>query len=174
MTRIIDRDETRAWLAFRGLLAENDPLGRLERSKFVEVRSFTVPPYVGTRTALAEALAGFFVKESEVLLHVNDWGVWHEEDWNLFARFRQALGETAKLSDKPGHLLSADDHADLVSLLCLVLYFNWGASIVASSGELAVEISHDEIGWLYAADECMVDNRQLEWLDQVLARKGCS
>jgi hypothetical protein len=173
MTRIIDRDETRGWLASRGLLAENDPLDRLESSKFVEVRSFAVPPYVGTRTALAEALAGFFVKDPEVLLHFNDWGVWHDEDWNLFARFRQALGETAKLIDKPGHLFSADDRADLVSLACLVLYFNWGASIVASSGDLAVEISHDEIGWLYAADEGMVDDEQLAWLDQVLARKGC-
>jgi hypothetical protein len=165
MTRVIDLNETRAWLGLRGVLGAD---GKVDYSELGEVRSFTIPPYVVARTALAEAFGDFCSKDSEVLLHINDWGVWNNEDWNLFKRFRQALGETAELIEKPGHLFSPGDHADLVSLVCLVLYFNWGASVVSFSGKLAVEISHDEIGWLYAAKDREVDKDWLERLDELL------
>jgi hypothetical protein len=89
------------------------------------------------------------------------------QDLNLFDRFRQGLGETARVWEKPGHLFNPDDFADLLSLLRLVLYFSWGGYLISASGNLLLEISHDDVGWLYAVDPNEVDVEALARLDHL-------
>jgi hypothetical protein len=71
----------------------------------------------------------------------------------LFARLRQALGESRPLIEAPGHLLTPDEADDAVSILVVSLQFVWNCHILTSSGRDAVFVSHDDIGWFASRDE---------------------
>jgi hypothetical protein len=76
---------------------------------------------------------------------ITEFGIWPSaEDWTLFDGFRASLGERRSLPDAPGHIFAAEDADQLVALTCMVLYFCWGAQIVAEDGCRAVAVSHDE------------------------------
>ena len=168
MTRIIDIKEVAAWLEARGLLGLKrlELVEEVDHSRLLAVRSFSIPTPVAKRLVYGEALANFFAEEEEVLLYVDDWAGSYQ-DMNLFDRFRQGLGETAKVGEKPGHLFYPDDQADLLSLLRVVMSFDWAEYLISSSGDLLLEINHDNVGWLYAADPRKVDKERLEWIDQL-------
>jgi hypothetical protein len=168
MTRIIDIKEVAAWLEARGLLGQKrlELVEEVDHSRLLEVRSFSIPTPVAKRLVYGEAFANFFAQEEEVLLYVDDWAGSYQ-DMNLFDRFRQGLGETAKVGEKPGHLFYPDDQADLLSLLRLVMSFDWAEYLISSSGNLLLEIGHDDAGWLYAADPGKVDKKRLDWVDQL-------
>jgi hypothetical protein len=172
VTRIIDMEEVSAWLGARGMLGpKRSELGEaLDHSRLVEARWFTIPDSASTKTMLGDVLAGFFAEEEEVLLYIDGWGDPPEyyQDQNLFDRFRQALGETAKVWEKPGHILNPGDHTDMLSLLRLALYFGWGMHLVASSGNLLLKVFDYDVGSLYAADPAEVEKERLEWLDHLV------
>lgn len=172
VTKIIGKEEVREWFRLRGLLGPKpfDTYQGVDYSKLVNVRWFTIPGRATRQTVLGDVLAGFFADDKEVLLCIDGWADSPDflQDPNLFDRFRQALGETAKVQEKPGQLFYPDDHADMLSLLRLVLHFGWGIHLVSSSGNLLFRVFDFDVGALYAADPAKLDDERLEWLDNVV------
>jgi hypothetical protein len=136
VTRIIDIEEVAGWLEHRGLRGPKcfDQVEEVARDRLALVRRFDVPND-GRVLLLADAIAGFFTDSDEVLVCVDDWPP-ELADYNLFDRFRLGLGETAHVSEKPGHLFYPDDRADMLSLVRLVLCFDWDAYLISSFGRL--------------------------------------
>jgi hypothetical protein len=69
----------------------------------------------------------------------------------LFTRFRQALGESRPLIEAPGHVVSASDSGDAVSVIATLLLFPWDCYGISASGRDAFYISHDEFCFSPAA-----------------------
>lgn len=161
MGRIITWSETDAWLRERKLATIGSSIDLLG---FREVICFAIPKSVGTRTLIATDMARVFSDEPEVLLFITDWEMPSPEyfDWNLFRRFRQALGDSAELDDKPSHVLGLEDQVDLVSLIRLVLYSFWDCYLVSADGRMVLRISHDDLAWLYVKDDKEFDEKRLE------------
>jgi hypothetical protein len=167
----MDAKELSEWLGSRGLLGPKlcDLVEEVDVSGMAEVRSFEVPSSTGARAVLGRALVDFVVGEQEVLLYVYDWGAPEaEQDFNLFERFRQGLGETARVWEKPGHLFAANEHDDLLSLARLLLLMGWGLRLIPDSGNLVIEVSDYDWGRLLAADANRVSAEALLRLDWFL------
>jgi hypothetical protein len=167
VTRIIDIKEVGTWLEQRGLRGPKlyDLVEEVDHSGLIDVRWFSIP---NSRAIipLAETFAAFFADEEEVLLYIDDW---HNSlaDYNLFERFRQGLGETSKVWEKPGHLFYPGDEADLLSLLRIALYFMWGVYVISSSGRVVVEVFDGDIAAVYGADPGKLDKELLVRLDDL-------
>ncbi len=162
MARIIEFSEMDAWLRERRLARKHEGMNL---SGFRKVFSFGIREEAATRTVIATPIACLFSDDPEVLAYTEVAGAGSLEyyDYNLFLRFRQALGDGAELLDKPGHLFGPDDHADLLSLVRYVLYAGWDCHIVSSSGRVVFRISHDDLAWLYADGNEELDE---EWLER--------
>ena len=164
--------EVAEWLKERGLLGPKlHPLvEEVDCSRLLELRRFDV---VGAPDCyLAELLAGFFKSDEEVLLYIDDWGPQQDEvGMNILDRFRQALGEPAKVWDKPGHVFRGK-HLEMESLLRLVLALYWDVYFVSSSGKLVVSVwDADSVCSLYAADPELLDTEVLKRLDELIASR---
>jgi hypothetical protein len=118
---------------------------------FVE---FTIPADSGQKVAFGRFLYSLVEPAPELLFWLGDWAVWpSSQHMPLFARLRQALGESRPLIEAPGHLLTPDEADDAVSILVVSLQFVWNCHILTSSGRDAVFVSHDDIGWFASRDE---------------------
>jgi hypothetical protein len=70
----------------------------------------------------------------------------------LFARLRQALGESRGPFEAPGHVATSEEADDAVSIMCVSLLFVWDCLVLSDSGRDAAFISHDEFGWFATRD----------------------
>ena len=61
--------------------------------------------------------------------------------------------------------MGQEDYDDLVSLMALAFYFNWGLWVLSSNGKRAIYAHHDEIVWVLAATTESLDGETLGWLD---------
>lgn len=140
----------------------------IDFSGFREVLSFAIPEDAGSRTLIGADIARLVADEPEVLLFIFNW--WGDDysdyfDWNLFRRFRQALGDSAEVYDKPSHVLGPEDQVDLVSMVRLFLYSNWDFYLVSALGRMVFKIvSHDNLAFLYANDDRELDQKRLKLL----------
>lgn len=142
--------QIKEWLAHNGLSITE---GTLQENEYKLISTYRIPEDSGRKTALAKIIAEFFKKDTEVLLWINEYGIWPtSEDVNLFLGFRKSLGENSMLYEKPGHLFSGDEIATIVSLLAIVFYFIWGAVIVSVKNKFMIKISHDEIIAIFALE----------------------
>ena len=100
----------------------------------------------GAKISMARFLFSLVAPEPETLLLLDDWTVWpSSQHMPLFIRFRQALGESRPLIATPGHLISASDNDDAVSIIATSLLFIWDCYGISSSGRDAFYISNDEV-----------------------------
>lgn len=150
MIKIIDLDEIRYWLYFKGLI---DSKANLTLSDY-QVVNYVIPVDDRTKASLATTVASFFKNDSEVLFWINEFGMGPtSEDLTLFSGFRNSLGESRELNEAPGHLFSKDDLPTIVSLLSMVLFFAWGAILAPISAKYLIEISHNGIITIYAMEK---------------------
>ncbi len=83
--------------------------------------------------------------DSSVCLYVTFWGI-ATERLCLFDGYRRSFGEKRSLIQAPVHFFERSDEEVFISILCMVFFFSWDASIFNLSGRLLVQTSHD--GWL--------------------------
>ena len=149
--RIVDKNETIAWISKRDVL---DSTGMPSFSGFVELLGAAIPADSGRKTALSRAIVSFFEADDEALLWIHEFGIWESaEDRHLFEGFRRGLGEHSPLHEKPGHIFSSNDLRDVGSLVAMILYFVWGAILYSPAKDLAIEISHDEFISVFVRDK---------------------
>lgn len=118
---------------------------------FVE---FKPPTDSGRKVAFARMLYSLIDPKPELLMWLGDWAVWESSNhMPLFTRLRQALGERRPLIDAPGHLLTADESDDAISVLIVSLQFIWDCHVLTASGRDALFVSHDEYGWFASRSE---------------------
>lgn len=111
------------------------------------------PADSGAKVSLARQLFSLVGSEAETLLLVDDWAVWpSSQHLPLFTRFREAFGERRPLIEAPGHLVTADEVDDAVSIVATSLLFFWDCYGISSSGRDAFRISHDEFCYFASRD----------------------
>jgi hypothetical protein len=111
------------------------------------------PTDSGRKVFLAGLLFTLVEPAPETLLLVDDWAVWPScQHMPLFTRFREALGERRPLIDAPGHLVTAADSDDAVSIIATSLLFFWDCFGISSSGRDAFYFSHDEYAFFASRD----------------------
>jgi hypothetical protein len=109
--------------------------------------------------SIARVVGGAAIDSGSGVFVINEYGIWpSSEDYNLFRRFRQSLGESRALHDAPAHFFDSKDNDDLVSLITMTLLFSWGAVLACGDGvQYVVAISHDEFIDLWAQATMNVD-----------------
>jgi hypothetical protein len=107
--------------------------------------SYTAPVNSGVQIALSKLFAYLVFRDSPVCLYVTCWGI-ATEHLDLFDGYRRSLGEKRPLIQAPVHLFERTDENAFISILCIVFFFSWDASIFDLTGRLLVQTSHD--GWL--------------------------
>jgi hypothetical protein len=137
--RLLSREQAQAWIdedaAFdaRGLPAiAKGSLGD-DRARLV------VPAQVEAWLAWARV-----DRATELLVWTYEWGIWpSNEDWALYARWRQALGDTRTIEETPACLCMAHDFHDACSLFGMALRFGWGVRAVCRDWGRSIDINHD-------------------------------
>ena len=155
--RFLTNSECVTWCTSRGYPAGNVPgytvpkaARQPEGFSFAE---FKPPTDSGQKVWFSRFLFGLIDPTPEVLLWLGNWGVWgSSEHMPLFTRFRQAFGEVRPLIEVPGHLASAEDADDAISILATALLFVWDCHVITSSGRDVIYLSHDEYSWFASRD----------------------
>ena len=107
--------------------------------------AYSAPTDSGVQIALAKLIAYQFREAFPVCLYVTDWGI-AMEHMDLFYRYRQSFGEKRPLIEAPVHVFERGDEDAFVSVLSVVLFFSWDASVFDVAGRSLFQTSHD--GWL--------------------------
>lgn len=107
--------------------------------------SYTAPVNSGVQIALSKLFAYLVFRDSPVCLYVTCWGI-TTEHLDLFYGYRRSFGENRTLMEAPVHLFERNEEEAFISILCMVFFFSWDASIFDLTGRLLLQTSHD--GWL--------------------------
>ena len=123
--------------------------------------SYTAPVSSGVQIALSKLFAYLVLRNSPVCLYVTCWGI-ATEHLDLFDGYRRSLGEKRPLIDAPVHLFERTDEDDFISVLCMVFFFSWDASVFDLAGRSLLQTSHD--GWLEVrtSDQALVKDVAVE------------
>lgn len=108
------------------------------------VESYRIPQESSRQVSLARVLTNMLLDRGRVVLWVRAWGLRGDtEHMDLFERYRLSFGEARTLQDAPVHICE-DDHATLMSLLCIALFFGWDFELFCWDGKVVVSASHDD------------------------------
>jgi hypothetical protein len=107
--------------------------------------AYSAPVNSGIQIALSKLFAYLLLRGSPVCLYVTCWGV-ATEHLDLFYGYRSSLGEKRPLIDAPVHVFERADEDTFISVLCMVFFFSWDASVFDLAGRSLLQTSHD--GWL--------------------------
>ena len=109
---------------------------------------FELPGDAGQRVAMAKSHFEPMRGVDEVLIWIEDWGVWPSgEHMPMFTRFREGIGIRDGLIKRCGHLVRAEDFEDGLSVILFAVLFLWDCYVLPSSGREFVFYSHDEVGY---------------------------
>jgi hypothetical protein len=153
--RFLTRTEWESWCSERNVPVREAGWVRPDISSDL-FHLVDVPYYAdsGRKVAMGRFLFSLVQPQPETLLLIDDWAVWpSSQHAPLFMRFRQALGERRELIEAPGHLVSASDSDDGISVITTSLLFLWDCYGISSSGRDAFYISHDEFCFFGTRDE---------------------
>jgi hypothetical protein len=140
--KILSRDNADEMLGGRSL---DTFVNHLSNQLQLVEGSYTAPVNSGVQIALSKLFAYLVFRGSPVCLYVTGWGITMEH-LDLFEGYRRSLGEKRPLIHAPVHLFEQADKDAFISILCMVFFFSWDASIFDLSGKLLLQTSHD--GWL--------------------------
>jgi hypothetical protein len=123
--------------------------------------TYAAPVNSGVQIALSKLFAYLLLRDSPVCLYVTCWGV-ATEHLDLFYGYRRSLGEKRPLIDAPVHLFDRTDEDAFISVLCMVFFFSWDASVFELAGRSLLQTSHD--GWLEVrtSDQALVKDVAVE------------
>jgi len=123
--------------------------------------TYSAPVNSGVQIALSKLFAYLLLRDSPVCLYVMCWGV-ATEHLDLFDGYRRSLGEKRPLIDAPVHLFERTDEDAFISVLCMVFFFSWDASVFDLAGRSLLQTSHD--GWLEVrtSDQALVKDVAVE------------
>ncbi len=123
--------------------------------------AYSAPINSGVQIALSKLFAYLVLRDSPVCLYVTGWGV-ATEHLDLFDGYRRSLGETRPLIEAPVHLFERTDEDAFISVLCMVFFFSWDASVFDLAGRTLLQTSHD--GWLEVrtSDEALLKDVAVE------------
>lgn len=123
--------------------------------------TYSAPVNSGVQIALSKLFAYLLLRDSPVCLYVTCWGV-ATEHLDLFYGYRRSLGEKRPLIDAPVHLFDRTDEDAFISVLCMVFFFSWDASVFDLAGRSLLQTSHD--GWLEVrtSDQALVKDVAVE------------
>ncbi len=111
------------------------------------------PKDTGAKVSLACHLLSLVACEPESLILLDDWDVWpSSQHLPLLTRFREALGEHRSLIEAPGHIITASDKDDAISIVITALLFIWDCYGISSSGRDVFYFSHDEYCYFASRD----------------------
>jgi hypothetical protein len=106
--------------------------------------AYSIPPDSGAKTALAKFLAYLLLKHPEVCVYLTGWSLRpSSEHLDLFYGYRRSTGETRLLSEAPVHVFDRSASDELVSILCMMLYFGWDACVFDVDCTTMVRFTHD-------------------------------
>jgi hypothetical protein len=139
------------------------------------VPSYFLPKDSGAKVAIARTIANTFLEAGTAIFWITEAGIWpSSEHIDLFTRYRLSYGETRSLSEAPVHIFeSMKDKDAFSSILCLSLFFIWGAELTDLDRTRALTISHDE--WLefrYAPGQEAFASYFREWIEPTLRQAG--
>jgi hypothetical protein len=156
--RILSKEDARELLSGKSLDAFVTQLSSQHR--LVE-NTYSVPVNSGVQIALSKLFAYLLLRDSPVCLYVTCWGV-ATEHLDLFDGYRRSLGEKRPLIDAPVHLFERTDEDSFISVLCMVFFFSWDASVFDLAGRSLLQTSHD--GWLEVrtSDQALVKDIAVE------------
>jgi hypothetical protein len=99
------------------------------RRHFAEIK---LEPFgdMGELVVRARQIMEWMTRDGDVLLWVQHWAVWSSlQHIPLFTRFRQGVGEPRTLLEAPGHVITAADLDDGISVLAMALWFLWDCAV---------------------------------------------
>lgn len=92
------------------------------------------------------------------MLWFTEFGIWpSSENWNLYNKLRMSYGETASLSERPGHLFAGEETDDLLSFFQLSALFGWGGYLLTEANHINAFFSHDEFIDLFSSERRLID-----------------
>lgn len=140
--------QCQAWAKANRYSFEEQPHYTNLESNGFRVFDFKIPEDAGARVALARLLWESVAQDQpSALLWITAWGIWPSGEHMPLARaVRERFGETRPLIEAPGTRFELGEDAEGMSLWSLSILFLWDAFLLASGGEAAVFISHDEYG----------------------------
>jgi len=123
--------------------------------------TYSAPVKSGVQIALSKLFAYLVLRDSPVCLYVTGWGV-ATEHLDLFDGYRRSVGEKRPLIEAPVHLFERTDEDVFISVLCMVFFFSWDASVFDLAGRSLLQTSHD--GWLEVrtSDEALAKDVAVE------------
>ncbi len=108
------------------------------------VETFSLPADSGRKVFVARALCGLFDVDATVLAYIQNWSIFPSSGHlPLLNRFRESLGERRPIDEVPGHLFSAGERPDLVSVITLAVEFFWDCLLLGDRAGVACYVSHD-------------------------------
>jgi hypothetical protein len=147
--RIIEQVEIDEWCSERGFGINETHQPHLPSSKVVIHKYFgqSVNPRgqeAETAREVIAALGGW----DECLLWITLWSIWpSSEDWPLFYRTREEVGERRSLEIAPGHIFQAGEKDICRTFLEVVLRNGWDAYV------LPVRRNAIGLKWLFASHD---------------------
>src|ERR1700692_4210743 len=134
--RFITPTEWQAWCIYRQIPLRAAGWVRPDiNDNHFHIVDIPYPTDSGAKVFMARFLFSLLAPDPETLLLVDDWAVWpSSQHMPLFTRFRQALGEDRLLIEAPGHLVTASESDDAVSIIATSLLFIWDCYGISSTG----------------------------------------
>ena len=123
--------------------------------------TYSAPVNSGVQIALSKLFAYLLLRDSPVCLYVTCWGV-ATEHLDLFDGYRRSLGEKRPLIDAPVHLFERTDEDAFISVLCMVFFFSWDASVFDLAGRSLLQTSHDSWLEVRTSDEVLAKDVAVE------------
>jgi len=116
----------------------------LNKVGYNRIQTKTIPNDSGKKNYIAREISNIEYG-NECLLYIDGYGIWpSSENIELFKGYRKSIGIGESLAEKPAHLIARSEKTELYCLLCMVLYFCWGAILIPESANEIIRISHDE------------------------------
>src|SRR2546427_293510 len=123
--KMLTKENARELLGGRSLDAS---IAQLSSQLQLVEGTYSAPTNSGVQIALAKLFAYFLLRDSPVCLYVTGWGI-ATEHVDLFNGYRYSLGEKRPLIEAPVHVFEPVDEDAFISLLCIVFFFSWDASV---------------------------------------------
>lgn len=106
---------------------------------------YQLPVASGQKVGLARIIANVLLDRGPVLMWITETGIFRSaEHLDLIVQYRRAIGEARTIHDAPVQLFETGDRDTLISFLCVIFFFYWGAELTNLDRSLAFTISHDE------------------------------